>query len=154
MIGTSLVGCRTLRLYQTDEAEAAIIMPAAAATATAAATTNSHLMQTYRAPPQATNSRPPWDREWRVIRRRELSYVHLESAAADLVSKPTIRVSIGTKMPPPPTPPTVPQADPTNPITVATATLHPNSSSCSTIRPRNSFLPFPFLKVSDPGIKN
>lgn len=148
MIGTSLVGCRTLRLYQTDEAEAAIIMPAAAAT------TNSHLMQTYRAPPQATNSRPPWDREWRVIRRRELSYVHLESAAADLVSKPTIRVSIGTKMPPPPTPPTVPQADPTNPITVATATLHPNSSSCSTIRPRNSFLPFPFLKVSDPGIKN
>nr|GME10604.1 hypothetical protein Iba_scaffold10327CG0040 [Ipomoea batatas] len=45
--------------------------------------------------------------------------LHLEMAAADLVSNPTIKVSIGTKMPPPPTPPTVPHADPRNPIMVA-----------------------------------
>lgn len=55
--------------------------------------------------------------------------LHFERAAADLVSNPTIRVSIGTKMPPPPTPPTVPHADPRNPITVATAIRQPNFNS-------------------------
>lgn len=59
-------------------------------------------------------------------------------AAADLVSNPTMRVSIGTKMPPPPTPPTVPHADPRNPITVATTTLHPNSNFCTTPSPRKA----------------
>lgn len=62
------------------------------------------------------------------VRGKEIRELHLEIAAADLVSKPTTRVSIGTKMPPPPTPPTVPQADPMNPIKVATTTLHPNSN--------------------------
>lgn len=57
--------------------------------------------------------------------------LHLESAAADLVSNPTIKVSIGTKMPPPPTPPTVPQADPRNPITVANKSLQLNSNFCN-----------------------
>lgn len=60
-----------------------------------------------------------------------MTYIlHLESAAADLVSKPTIKVSMGTKMPPPPTPPTVPHADPRNPITVANTSLQLNSNSC------------------------
>jgi hypothetical protein len=56
--------------------------------------------------------------------------LHLESAAADLVSNPTIKVSMGTKMPPPPTPPTVPQADPRNPIRVTTTRFQFNSNSC------------------------
>jgi len=63
--------------------------------------------------------------------RERKKLLHLERAAADLVSKPTIRVSMGTKMPPPPTPPTVPKADPRNPITVANATLHPTFNSCT-----------------------
>lgn len=50
-------------------------------------------------------------------------------AAADLVSNPIINVSIGTKMPPPPTPPTVPQAEPRNPITVAATSLQLGSKS-------------------------
>jgi len=54
----------------------------------------------------------------------------LERAAADLVSKPIIRVSIGTKMPPPPTPPTVPKADPRKPIIVAKASLQLAFNSC------------------------
>lgn len=54
--------------------------------------------------------------------------IHLERAAADLVSNPTIKVSIGTNMPPPPTPPTVPKADPRNPITVARTILQLNSN--------------------------
>lgn len=61
--------------------------------------------------------------------REKSQNLHLEIAAADLVSNPTMRVSMGTKMPPPPTPPTVPQADPRNPITVATMILQPNSNS-------------------------
>ena len=52
-------------------------------------------------------------------------------AAADLVSKPTMRVSMGTKMPPPPTPPTVPHADPRNPIIVANMILQLNFNSCN-----------------------
>jgi len=58
----------------------------------------------------------------------------LDSAAADLLSKPRINESTGTKIPPPPTPPTVPRADPENPITVATNTLHPNSNFCTHIK--------------------
>lgn len=56
-------------------------------------------------------------------------FLHLEIAAADLVSKPTIRVSMGTKMPPPPTPPTVPHAEPKNPIIVAKTILQLNFNS-------------------------
>lgn len=37
-------------------------------------------------------------------------------AVDDLESKPIIRASIGTKIPPPPTPPTLPNAAPRNPI--------------------------------------
>ena len=58
-------------------------------------------------------------------------YIHLERAAADLVSNPTIKVSMGTKMPPPPTPPTVPHADPRSPITVASTVLQLNSNFCT-----------------------
>jgi len=58
-------------------------------------------------------------------------FIHLERAAADLVSNPTIKVSMGTKMPPPPTPPTVPHADPRSPITVASTVLQLNSNFCT-----------------------
>lgn len=58
-------------------------------------------------------------------------------AAADFVSKPTIRVSIGTKIPPPPTPPTVPQAEPRNPITVANTSLQLNSNSYNNQKIKN-----------------
>lgn len=44
------------------------------------------------------------------------SLVHFEMAVADFGSKPIIKVSIGTNMPPPPTPPTLPNAAPQNPI--------------------------------------
>ena len=54
----------------------------------------------------------------------------MERAAADLVSKPMIRVSMGTKMPPPPTPPTVPKADPRKPIIEAKASLQLGFNSC------------------------
>lgn len=57
--------------------------------------------------------------------------LHLESAAADLVSKPTRRLSMGTNIPPPPTPPTVPNAEPRNPTTVATTTRQLNARSCN-----------------------
>lgn len=57
--------------------------------------------------------------------------LHLESAAADLVSNPRRSVSIGTKMPPPPTPPTVPNPDPKNPITVASTIRQLNFNSYS-----------------------
>lgn len=53
-------------------------------------------------------------------------------AVEDLGSKPTIKVSIGTKIPPPPTPPTLPNAAPKNPIIEATTSFHPNFISCST----------------------
>lgn len=52
----------------------------------------------------------------------------MDMAAADFVSNPTIKVSMGTKIPPPPTPPTVPHADPRNPIIVASTILQLNSS--------------------------
>ena len=52
-------------------------------------------------------------------------------AVDDLGSKPIIKVSIGTKIPPPPTPPTLPTAAPRNPIVVPTMILHPNFISCS-----------------------
>lgn len=62
-------------------------------------------------------------------RKRESDFSHLERAAADLASNPTMRLSMGTNIPPPPTPPTVPKADPKNPITVAKTTFQLNSSS-------------------------
>lgn len=80
MIGTSLVGWRTLTLYQTEDIEAPII-------------------------------------------------IHLDKAAADLVSNPTIKFNIGTKIPPPPTPPTVPNADPKNPMVVAIPLFQLTSNS-------------------------
>lgn len=45
-----------------------------------------------------------------------LDYTHLEMAVDDLESNPIIRASIGTKIPPPPTPPTLPNAAPRKPI--------------------------------------
>lgn len=53
-------------------------------------------------------------------------------AVEDLGSKPMIKLSIGTKIPPPPTPPTLPKAEPKNPITVPSTNLQPNSISCVT----------------------
>lgn len=47
-----------------------------------------------------------------------------------LGSKPMINVSIGTKIPPPPTPPMLPKAAPRNPMMEPSTTLHPNSMSC------------------------
>jgi hypothetical protein len=55
--------------------------------------------------------------------------LHLESAVADLVSKPTTRLSMGTKIPPPPTPLTVPNAEPRKPTTVTTTTRQLNARS-------------------------
>lgn len=40
-----------------------------------------------------------------------------------------IRLSIGTKIPPPPTPPTLPNAAPKNPIMDPNTIFHPNFSS-------------------------
>jgi hypothetical protein len=54
----------------------------------------------------------------------------LDIAVDDFGSKPIIRLSIGTKMPPPPTPPTLPNAAPQNPIKVPKTIRHPNSISC------------------------
>lgn len=60
-----------------------------------------------------------------------MKYVlHLESAAADLVSNPSSSVNIGTKIPPPPTPPTVPNPEPRKPITVARTILQLNFNAC------------------------
>lgn len=47
-----------------------------------------------------------------------------------LASKPMIKVSIGIKIPPPPTPPTLPNAAPKNPTIDPTIILHPNFISC------------------------
>lgn len=55
-------------------------------------------------------------------------------AVEDFGSKPMIKVSIGTKMPPPPTPPTLPKAAPKNPTIDPTIIFHPNFMSCSTKR--------------------
>lgn len=57
---------------------------------------------------------------------------HLDIAVDDLGSKPMINVSIGTKIPPPPTPPTLPNDAPKNPINVPSTTFHPNSIGCIT----------------------
>lgn len=56
--------------------------------------------------------------------------LHFESAVDDLASNPTIRVSMGTYMPPPPTPPTLPKAAPRNPIILPTMILQPSFISC------------------------
>lgn len=53
-------------------------------------------------------------------------------AVEDFGSKPMIKVSIGTKIPPPPTPPTLPNAAPKNPITDPTTSLQPNAISWTT----------------------
>lgn len=71
-------------------------------------------------------------------KEKKIKYIHLERAAADLVSNPTIKVSIGTKIPPPPTPPTVPNAEPRNPIIVATTILHPNSNFCKNFKKKKN----------------
>jgi hypothetical protein len=54
----------------------------------------------------------------------------LERAVEDFGSKPMIKVSIGTKIPPPPTPPTLPNAAPKNPTIDPTTILQPNFISC------------------------
>ena len=53
-------------------------------------------------------------------------------AVEDLGSKPMIKASIGTKIPPPPTPPTLPKAAPKNPIIDPTIIFQSNFISCST----------------------
>lgn len=45
---------------------------------------------------------------------------------ADFASNPIIKISIGTKMPPPPTPPTLPNEAPKIPIKVPTMICHPS----------------------------
>lgn len=55
--------------------------------------------------------------------------LHLEIAVADFGSNPIMRINIGTKIPPPPTPPTLPNDAPNIPINVPTMILHPNSIS-------------------------
>lgn len=51
-------------------------------------------------------------------------------AVEDLGSKPMIKVSIGTKIPPPPTPPTLPNAAPKNPTIDPTIIFQPSFISC------------------------
>lgn len=55
--------------------------------------------------------------------------LHFEIAVADLGSKPIIKLSIGTKMPPPPTPPTLPKAAPKKPTRVPKTICQLNSNS-------------------------
>lgn len=55
-----------------------------------------------------------------------ISLLHFDIAVDDLASKPMIRFSMGTKIPPPPTPPTLPNAAPKNPIMVPTTIFQPN----------------------------
>lgn len=50
-------------------------------------------------------------------------------AVADLGSNPIIKLSIGTKIPPPPTPPTLPKAAPKNPTRVPNTICQLNSNS-------------------------
>lgn len=60
-----------------------------------------------------------------------MEILHLDIAVEDFASKPITRLSIGTNMPPPPTPPTLPNAAPKNPIIVPKIIRHPNSISCN-----------------------
>jgi hypothetical protein len=59
--------------------------------------------------------------------------LHFDIAVDDFASNPIIKVSMGTKMPPPPTPPTLPSAAPKNPIMVPTTIFQPNFMSCESI---------------------
>ena len=63
------------------------------------------------------------------IQRKTDRFSHLDIAVDDLASKPIIKVSIGTKIPPPPTPPTLPNDAPKNPISDPSTIFHPNSIS-------------------------
>lgn len=58
--------------------------------------------------------------------------LHFEIAVADLGSNPMIKLSIGTKIPPPPTPPTLPNAAPQNPMNEPNTICHPNLISYET----------------------
>ena len=55
---------------------------------------------------------------------------HFDIAVDDLGSNPMMSVSIGTKIPPPPTPPTLPNAAPKNPISVPSTICQPNCIGC------------------------
>lgn len=57
-------------------------------------------------------------------------FLHLDIAVADFASNPIIKLSIGTKIPPPPTPPTLPNDAPKNPIILPRTICHPNFRSC------------------------
>lgn len=59
-----------------------------------------------------------------------MKILHFDIAVADLGSNPIIMLSIGTKIPPPPIPPTLPNAAPNDPTMVPAIIGHPNSSSC------------------------
>lgn len=50
--------------------------------------------------------------------RERQNILHFEIAVVDFGSNPITRISIGTKIPPPPTPPTLPNAAPKIPIKV------------------------------------
>ena len=62
--------------------------------------------------------------------RRGNFHLHFDNAVDDLESNPIISVSMGIKMPPPPTPPTLPHAAPKNAIIVPATILKPNFISC------------------------
>jgi hypothetical protein len=55
---------------------------------------------------------------------------HFDIAVDDFGSNPMMSVSIGTKIPPPPTPPTLPNAAPKNPISEPSTICHPTSIGC------------------------
>lgn len=59
-----------------------------------------------------------------------ISLLHFDIAVDDLASNPMIRLSMGTKIPPPPTPPTLPKAAPKNPIMEPTTIFQPNFILC------------------------
>jgi hypothetical protein len=56
----------------------------------------------------------------------DLRSSHFDIAVDDFGSNPMMSVSIGTKIPPPPTPPTLPNAAPKKPISDPSTICHPN----------------------------
>ena len=57
---------------------------------------------------------------------QKLVFLHLDMDVEDLVSNLMIRLSIGTNIPPPPTPPTLQKTAPKTPTIDHTIILHPN----------------------------
>ena len=59
--------------------------------------------------------------------------LHVDITVDDFASNSIAKVSMGTKMPPPPTPSTLPNAANKNPIMVPTTILQPNFMSYESI---------------------